>query len=99
MQDITLVCLLGLFGCFERHGMARDWVVWDLTVMMMNTWPEGRGEKENQLLLSLLFTVMDEQNGVWANGGVHTRPEKKGDGRMVGFTVDWLGLQTRPSSI
>jgi len=55
--------------------------------------------KENQLHLSLSFTVMDGQNGVWANGeGVHTRPEKKNDGRMVGFTVDWLGLQTRPSS-
>jgi len=99
MQDITLVCLLGLFGCFERHGMARDWVVWDFTMMMMNTWPEGRGAKGELVALSLLFTVMDGQNGVGANGdGVHTRPGKGVMDRMVGFMVDRLGLQTRSSN-
>jgi hypothetical protein len=56
VPNITLVYLLGLFVCFEWHGMARDWAIWNLTtMMMMNTWLEGRGEKENQLLFRCCY--------------------------------------------
>jgi len=47
--------LLGLIGCFEWHGMARDWCISDLTMMMMNHWPDGRGEKEKLLLFGFVF--------------------------------------------
>lgn len=77
MQDITLVCLLGLIGCLcgtARRGIGLLGIFDDDDD---EHWPEGRGEKDNLLLFRCC--LMDEQNGVGANGdGVHTSAGKKG---------------------
>ena len=73
------VFLLGLVGCFEWHGMARERLL-DMMLTMINEhyWLEVAGEKDNRAWLlapSLLVQLMDKMGWEEANGRrctVHT---------------------------